>query len=96
MKGTPPSHFSFFLKPSSALELMHNIGWRTSIFPFPLHKVHIRCHMFEETVISLAEVIEPVIAVTVSEETVFRTFTVTGKKKITFLTLPRQPLQFHF
>ena len=51
--------------------------------------------MLKETTIALAKVIEPVIAITVCKETVFRTFTMAGKEEIAFLTLLRQHLKLH-
>ena len=46
--------------------------------------------MFEELMISFAQVVEPRFAVCCTAETILRAFTIAGKQKFAFLTLGGQ------
>ena len=54
---------------------------------FIAHEVHIGCHVVEETMVTLAQVIKTGIAISIANETILRTLSMTGKFIATFPTL---------
>ena len=57
---------------------------------FVAHIVHIGCHMFEETVVALAQVIETGVTVSIEDEAILGTLSMTGKFIAAFFALTGQ------
>ena len=57
---------------------------------FVAHEVHIGCHVVEETMVTLAQVIKTGIAISIANETILRTLSMTGKFIATFPALARK------
>lgn len=54
---------------------------------FIAHEVHIGCHVVEETMVTLAQVIEAGIAISITNEAILGTFAMTGKFIVAFPAL---------
>lgn len=71
-------------------DCIHDIGRSTFCHPFPFHIVHARRHMFKETIITVAQIIQARFTIVGRCKTIFRTFPITSEQVFAFLTLLRQ------
>ena len=77
------------------LEELHHVGWRTLGQQLALHEVHVGGHVGKETVIPLAEVIEPGFAGGRMTEAVLGAFAVAGKEKLALAALRGKAVALH-
>ena len=71
---------------------LHHIGRRTLGQQLSFHEVHVRCHMGEELMITLAEIIQSRLSILGHGKAVLRALTIASKQKLALTALLRKRL----